>query len=89
MATLTEQLHQAEARQVVLMTTMAKSDAHATKCAKLGISFAETYPEDYAEYCNAREEYNENERTISTLKEQIYLEEQEQASHHEDIKMEE
>lgn len=63
-----ELIHAKEARQVELLTIMSKSDAHAVKCAKLGLVFAEEYPEDYAVYCAAREEYNSNEREIEEAK---------------------
>ena len=66
-----------EGRQNELLTIMGNSDAHAAKCTKLGLNFAETYPEDYAVYTDARAEYNENEHRLATLYEQRYLEEQE------------
>ena len=46
---------------------MAKSDAHASKCAKLNLTFSEEYPEEYAEYCSAREKYNANQERIAEL----------------------
>lgn len=62
-----EKINELEARQLVLSNTMASSDAHASKCTKLGLSFAETYPDDLAEYEAAREEYNENETSLESL----------------------
>ena len=46
---------------------MAKSDAHASKCAKLNLTFSEEYPEEYAEYFSAREKYNANQERIAGL----------------------
>ena len=62
-----ELLRQLNERQMKLAAIMAESDAHASKCVKLGLSFAETYPEDYAAYVNAREEYNANEIEIARI----------------------
>ncbi len=41
-----EQLEQLQARQVELQTIMARSDAHAAKCIKLGKRFSTEYPEE-------------------------------------------
>ena len=46
---------------------MKKSDAHASKCSKLGLVFSEEYPEEYQEYVSAREEYNLNEGYLLQL----------------------
>ena len=69
-----EQLNALESRQLELQATMAKSDAHAAKCTKLGLPFGETYPDDLAEYEAAREEYNLNESRITELKAEIAAE---------------
>ena len=50
-----ELLRQANEQQLNLLSVMEKSDAHASKCAKLNLTFAEEYPDEYKEYCNARE----------------------------------
>ena len=55
---------------------MAKSDAHASKCAKLGLTFEEEYLEEYQEYCSAREQYNVNQERIAEL-ENAEIEEEE------------
>ena len=60
-----------EAAQIALLKVMAESDAHASKCVKLGKDFKETYPEDYARYTEAREKYNSNEQKIGELKEEL------------------
>ena len=60
-------LRQANEQQLNLLSVMAKSDAHASKCAKLGLVFADEYPEEYAEYCSAREQYNANQERIAEL----------------------
>ncbi len=46
---------------------MGRSDAHAAKCLKLDISFAENYPEDLRAYNAANAEYNRNEETLTAL----------------------
>ena len=56
-----ELLRQIQEQQTELLATMAKSDAHASKCAKLNLTFSEEYPEEYQEYCSARERYNANQ----------------------------
>lgn len=62
-----ELLRQLNERQLQLAAIMSESDAHASKCIKLGLNFSETYPEDYAAYTAAREEYNQNEERIAEL----------------------
>lgn len=69
------QLQQLEERQIALLSEMSKSDAHAAKCAKMGKKFATAYPEDYAEYLKANEEYNANEVKIKELEMQAEAEE--------------
>lgn len=70
----TEQLNALESRQLELQAVMAKSDAHAAKCAKLGLVFATQYPEDIADYRAANEEYNLIESRILELKAEITAE---------------
>lgn len=60
-------LRQIQEQQTELLATMAKSDAHASKCAKLNLTFAEEYPEEYQEYCNAREQYNTNQAYMANV----------------------
>ena len=55
---------------------MGKSDIRASKCSKLGLTFAEEYPVEYAEYCSAREQYNANQERIAEL-ESACIEEEE------------
>ena len=62
-----ELLRQVNERQLYLLSVMAKSDAHASKCAKLGLVFAEEYTDEYEEYCSARLQYNENQERIAEL----------------------
>lgn len=62
-----ELLRQIQEQQTELLATMAKSDAHASKCAKLGLTFAEEYPEEYKEYCSAREQYNTNQEYMANV----------------------
>ena len=75
-----EELSQLQARKVALLTTMQKSDAHAAKCAKLGNDFQKEYPDDYAEYVAANEEYQTVERQINNLEFEISLEDEEAAT---------
>jgi hypothetical protein len=75
------QLQQLEERQLVLLSVMSESDAHAAKCAKLGKKFATAYPEDYAAYIAANEEYNANEAKIAEAKLAIEAEEIENLRH--------
>lgn len=71
------QLGRLESRQLELQMIMAKSDAHASKCTKLGLNFAETYPSDLEEYEAARQEYNDNEVLIAELRAEIEAEKEE------------
>lgn len=74
-----EELSRLQARKVALLTTMQKSDAHAAKCSKLGVDFQTEYPDDYAEYVAANEEYQTVERQINNLEFKISLEDEEPA----------
>ena len=69
-----ENLSRLQARQLELLALMGKSDAHAAKCAKLGVKFSDEYPDDLKEYEAASAEYNSNEETISALKMQVLAE---------------
>ena len=71
-----EQINEMERRQLELRATMQKSDEHALKCAKSGLNFKKTYPEDWAAYEAAREEYNENETALAELYAQLEAERQ-------------
>lgn len=62
-----DKINALEARQLDLRAIMARSDAHAAKCAKLGKKFSIQYPEEYEEYMKANEEFNENEKTLVKL----------------------
>ena len=50
-----------------LASIMSKSDAHASKCVKLGLSYKDTYPNEYKEYTQAREDYNQLEKDLAAL----------------------
>ena len=50
-----------------LASIMSKSDAHASKCIKLGLSYKDTYPNEYNEYTQAREDYNQLEIDLTAL----------------------
>lgn len=73
-----EQLEQLQARQVELQTIMARSDAHAAKCIKLGKKFSTEYPEEKSAYEAANAEYNANEVVMAELEAAIAAEETEE-----------
>ena len=50
-----------------LASIMSKSDAHASKCVKLGLSYKDNYPNEYNEYIKAREDYNQLEKDLAAL----------------------
>lgn len=54
-------------RQKELKDIMENSDAYASKCVKMGLVFETTYPELYAQYIAANEEYNANEKEMAPL----------------------
>lgn len=62
-----DKINELERRQLELKAVMTKSDEHALKCAKSGLDFQETYPDDWAAYEAARMKYNENEATLAEL----------------------
>lgn len=62
-----ELLQQLNEKQIELSAKMAQSDAHASKCIKLGLNFAKEYPADFEAYKKAREEYNANEAEIERI----------------------
>ena len=72
-----EELNKLQSRQLELLQIMSKSDAHAAKCAKLGVKFSDEYPDDLREYDAANAEYNSNEAEIAILKTQAKSEETE------------
>lgn len=62
-------LQELNEQQLQLAAVMSESDAHASKCIKLGLNFQEAYPADYAAYTAAREQYNANEEELAKLEE--------------------
>lgn len=62
-------------RLLKLASIMSKSDAHASKCVKLGLSFKDNYPNEYKEYTKAREDYNQLEKDLAAL-ESVEVEEE-------------
>ena len=58
-----------------LASIMSKSDAHASKCVKLGLSYKDNYPNEYDEYTQAREDYNKLEKDLTAL-ESVEVEEE-------------
>ena len=63
-----ERLTRIQEQLLELASIMSKSDAHASKCVKLGLSYKDTYPNEYNEYTQAREDYNNLEKDLATLK---------------------
>ena len=70
-----ERLTRIQERLLELASIMSKSDAHASKCIKLGVSFKDMYPNEYNEYTQAREDYNSLENEIISL-ESVEVEEE-------------
>ena len=62
-----ERLTRIQERLLELASIMSKSDAHASKCVKLGLSYKDTYPNEYDEYVKAREDYNQLEKDLAAL----------------------
>lgn len=60
-----------QSRQLELKAIMSASDDRAAKCFKMGTSFKDEYPEDWATYVAANNEYNENEQTLIGLQESL------------------
>lgn len=52
---------------MALQSRMRLSDAHASKCIKLGLVYREEYPDEYADYEAAREAYNAAEYELDSV----------------------
>ena len=64
-----EEIKKLEERQIVLKCEMAKSDPHLWGILKKILEiFRENYPNDYAEYIAANDEFNDNEVKLSELR---------------------
>ena len=70
-----EKLTRIQERLLELASIMSKSDAHASKCTKLGVSYKDNYPNEYDEYTQAREDYNKLEKELVAL-ESVEVEEE-------------
>ena len=70
-----ERLAHIQEQLLELASIMSKSDAHASKCVKLGVSFKDMYPNEYNEYTQAREDYNQLEKDLAAL-ESVEVEEE-------------
>ena len=62
-----ERMARIQEQLLELVSVMSKSDAHASKCVKLGLSYKDNYPNEYNEYIKAREDYNQLEKDLATL----------------------
>ena len=62
-----ERMARIQERLLELASVMSKSDAHASKCVKLGLSYKDNYPNEYDEYIKAREDYNQLEKELVAL----------------------
>lgn len=60
-----------ESRKLACLGEMRASDPHAAKCQKLGLSFADEYPDEFARYRAANAEYHEADDRIAELREQL------------------
>ena len=75
---LMQQIRTLESRQTELRNKMSESDPHLWGCLKKVLElFRQSYPEDYAAYTAANEEYNANEVKLAEL--QTKLDEEERA----------
>ena len=70
-----ERMARIQERLLELASVMSKSDAHASKCTKLGVSYKDNYPNEYDEYTQAREDYNQLEKDLVNL-ESVEVEEE-------------
>ena len=70
-----ERMARIKERLLELASIMSKSDAHASKCTKLGISYKDNYPNEYDEYTQVREDYNKLEKELVAL-ESVEVEEE-------------
>lgn len=70
-----ERIDRIQERLLELASIMSKSDAHASKCTKLGVSYKDNYPNEYNEYTQVREDYNQLEIDLATL-ESVEVEEE-------------
>ena len=70
-----EKMARIQEQLLELASIMSKSDAHASKCVKLGLSYKDTYPNEYKEYTQAREDYNQLEKDLAAL-ENVEVEEE-------------
>ena len=62
-----ERIARIQERLLEIASVMSKSDAHASKCVKLGLSYKDNYPNEYDEYTQAREDYNQLEKELVAL----------------------
>lgn len=62
-----EKLARLKESQLNLESVMAQSDAHASKCQKLGLSFADKYPAEFSEYVSANEQWHANEEEFKRI----------------------
>lgn len=74
-----------QSRQLTLRAIMASSDERAAKCMKTGVSFRETYPDDFARYEAANAEYNRNEQILAALIESFEAQLEEEARNQADF----
>ena len=70
-----ERMARIQERLLELASIMSKSDAHASKCIKLGLSYKDNYPNEYDEYTQVREDYNKLEKELVAL-ESVEVEEE-------------
>ena len=70
-----EKMARIQEQLLELASVMSKSDAHASKCVKMGLSYKDNYPNEYDEYIKAREDYNQLEKDLAAL-ESVEVEEE-------------
>ncbi len=82
MEELQKRIDALQSRQLARRAIMASSDERAAKCSKTGALFREAYPQDFARYQEANDEYNRNELTLAELEAERMVQHEEVESLH-------
>lgn len=68
---LEHQLMRVRSQRDAELVKMRKSDAYAARAVKLGVPFAELYPDKYEEYTTAYDKYQEFDTLVKQLEDEI------------------
>ena len=82
MEELQKRIDALQSRQLARRAIMASSDERAAKCSKTGALFREAYPQVFARYQEANDEYNRNELTLAELEAERMVQHEEVESLH-------